>query len=499
MPTIPSQTTFPAGTTEVPPMLANRATSTACAVSYDGGLWYRLPATDFPPIEFTRVRCAMRGVIASDAPTRVPHWARPNGPTKAIFVASSLEEAYSLSGMQTIARIAESHALPVTWLVGNTAYLDGNAAYFNRLHATYGDDVELENASNLYDSAARTLPWFAPAVSIEGAGHERDIPGALARGNDAFWGITWNSHGTDNTSDEGSPWGTYCADRSSYKRPSSNGDCSLLSFEWTARDLTRAYLTDTNTRGFSAEAAFSTDPDDILQRGGFDTAAGAAYARSLVDAYAAAGQVQPLVMVSQQEAMGQQAGGVTDDTVLDALYAQVGRDGMHPETMRRARIDAATFSAIPRAIAFPFIPGGEASSYDGASSLPATIDFHDDIAGMTFVSGHTLPSRIFEYASDPASRFNAILSMVGSSAPTYPLLTGVSFDRGSLRFSFRATRPMHFGIAIWSDPMALGISGPNLFAAGRAGAVVTFDLPVGSSTQAVPCAACTSTTFAFST
>ena len=38
----------------------------------------------------------------------------------------------------------------------------------------------------------------------------------------------------------------------------------------------------------------------------------------------------------------------------------------------------------------------------------------------------------------------------------------------------------------------------NVTPAGHAGAVVTFDLPAGNSTQIVPCRACNSVTFTYS-
>lgn len=158
-----------------------------------------------------------------------------------------------------------------------------------------------------------------------------------------FWGITWNSRGTDGTSDYGAPWGTYCADVRSYKRPQPDGRCDLLAFEWTARDLTRAYLS-------GREAAFSTDPDDLLQRAGFTPKTAAAYAGMLVDAYAAAGETQPIVMVVQQESIDEVR--PADAVVLDALFDRAVRDGMKIQTLAQAATDARTFSAAPRPLRF---------------------------------------------------------------------------------------------------------------------------------------------------
>jgi hypothetical protein len=497
--TVPQQTThmYAAGVSTTALTTIDQSVGGPCSVSVDGFVWYALPTGVFPAIDFTKTNCKTSGALDANAVPQLPSWARPVGPTKAIFVATSLQETYSLSGMQAIEGLAESAGIPVTWMIGNPTYLTQDAAYYTQIHASNGDDVELEDSASLYQLAAQSLGWYTPAVSIEGAGHERNIAGGLQLGNGGFWGITWNSHGTDDTSDEGAPWGTYCADVTSYKRPSPDGDCTLVAFEWTARDLTRAYLANTNAKGYSAEAAFSTDPDDVLLRAGFEPSGGAEYVRAIVDAYAAAGVSQPLVMMSQQESHDEGTDVTTDNVVLGALYDEAAKTGMKAMTLRSALSAAKSFSAQPRAIAFPFIPGGETTTYNGVSFTPATIDFHDNTAGMTFVSGHTLPSRLFEYAQDPMSVFNSPLVETLPSSSAYPQLIGVAAAAGALRFSFQAPQALHFGIALWSDPSTLGISGPNVTPAGHAGVVITFDLPVGSSTQIVPCKACGGTTLTY--
>jgi len=496
--TVPNHDTFGIGTSSVALTTVDITQGGPCSVSVDGFVWYALPNGIVPPIDFEHVNCKAPATISSSAVPALPNWSRPSAPTQALFVATSLQEAYSLQGMQQIAGLAQTAKIPVTWMIGNPTYITSNSAYYNELHAEDGDDVQLEESSTLYELAKQQFSWYVPAVSIEGAGRERNIAGGIALGNAGFWGITWNSHGTDNTSDEGAPWGTYCADVTSYKRPSPNGNCDLVSFEWTARDLTRSYLANTNAQGYSAEAAFSTDPDDVLQRGGFNPVTGASYERAIVDAYAAAGVSQPLVMMSQQESMDEATHGAADDDVLGALYQEAVQDGMKGVTLSQALNLAKSFSAKPRAIAFPFIPGGIETAYNGVPFTPATIDFHDNTAGMTFISGHTLPSRLFEYAQDPVSVFNQTLVQTLPSSPVFPVLTGVTAAAGSLRFSFETSQALHFGIALWSDPATLGLSGSNVTAAGHAGAVIMFDLPAGKSTQIVPCSACNSTTFTYS-
>ena len=248
--------------------------------------------------------------------------------------------------------------------------------------------------------------------------------------------------------------------------------------------------------GYSAEAAFSTDPDDILLRAGFDPTSGALYARRLVDAYAAAGAAEPLVMMNQQESMDEATRGAAgDDAILSALYDEAKVVGMRRVTLRDAATSAAAFSAKPRAIAFPFLPGGIVTAFENTPFGLATIDYHDAIAGMTFLSGRTTPTRVFEYAQDPISIFNQAFVELDAK----PTVTSVSLRNHMLTFHFRSTRAVHYGIALWTDPTLLGLIGSNVTAAGHAGVVVTFDIPSGDSDQFVPCTGCTSTTFPYST
>jgi hypothetical protein len=465
------------------------ASSQSCSVSYDGLIWYAVPAGAFSPLDVKQEHCATTALQANPAPP-IPQWAKPVQKTQAIFVATSLQEAYSVAGMQSIEAAATPNHTPVSWMIGNPMYL-GDSTLYDQYHQTNGDDVEVEQNSSLIAATEQALPWYHPTVSVEGAGHERNIPGALALGESGFWGIAWNQAGIDLTDDVGAPWGTYCADVTSYKRPTPDGSCAMLAFEWTARDLTRAYLS-----GHSEY--FSTDPDDLQQRAGFSTSGAATYERALVDAYAAAGETQPLVMVSQQESAEDVNSG--DQTIMAALYAQAATDGMRLETLAQAATDARTFSAQPRAIAFPYISGGIAVPspvLNGATLYPATIDFHDNAAGMTFLAGHTMPTRVFEYAGDTASFYNVPFPIV--PANQRPTLNNVSVAKGEIAFSFQAPVALHYGVALWANPQALGLSGRGVTPAGRGGVVLTFDLQPGSNTIQFACPGCTSTTLQYST
>jgi len=463
--------------------------SRACAVSYDGDVWYRVPAGTFAPINVRMARCETQDLASIDA-APLPRWAVPDGPTQTRFVATSLQQYVSLPGMESHERSASAYGIPMTWMIGNLGYIP-YAKTYDAFHAANGDDVQSAYFPSLHAAIAHNIPWYAPKVSVASAGTERLIPSGLYPGEHAFWGIAWNSLGTDGTWDYGAPWGTYCADVESYKRPQPDGGCDVLAFEWTARDLTRAYLS-------GREDAFSNDPDDLQRRGGFSVRSAVRYVRAFVDAYAAAGQSQPIVMMFQQETHDELFSG--DKAIVDAMFARVVRDKMKVETLARAARDARTFSAQPRAVAFPYITGGKAMPsrvLDGKTLYPATIDYHDAHVGMTFVAGRTLPTRQFRYADYPVSRFNRPLPEVPERE--MPALTGVGVSNGWLAFALQAPRAIRSGVAIWANPDRLRLSGSDFVKAGRAGVVFVFELHKGLNVVRYRCAGCTGTTFDYST
>jgi hypothetical protein len=334
------------------------------------------------------------------------------------------------------------------------------------------------------------MPWYVPTVSVAGAGEERDLSRANAFGERAFWGIAWNSHGVDGTADLGAPWGAYCADLQSYKRPDPRASCPEVAFEWTARDLTRAYLS-------GREDWFSTDPDD-LQRAGMSVDAAKRYVRQLIDAYAAAGQTQPLVVVTQQESGEETNPG--DDAIVDALFGRVAADRLRRQTLRDAARDARAFAATPRAVAFPSLPAAPAvpSPVLGGDSLyPATIDYHDRTAGMTFLAGHTLPSRVFRYDAQSRSRFDRPLAPV--PAAELPRLVAARVLAGRIVLTISAPKATPFALAFWADAARLRLSGRPWIAAGRAGVVVPLVLRGGVQTIVVDCAGCSSSVLPYAT
>jgi hypothetical protein len=388
----------------------------------------------------------------------------------------SLVEKPREGPLAPIAGVARTAGVPLTFLLG-WDWVPTNVPLLDAEHAR-GDDVQVV-PSNL-DLARAAWPWFKPEISVLGAGMERRIDLTLARGLGAFWGITWNSDGVDGAYDRGTPWGLYCADPHSYKRPEPDGGCTLAGIEWTARDLTMAYES-------GREDAYSTDPDDLLERAHLTPAGASEYARELVDAYAAAGQTTPLLMVAQEEP-DQIAAVPGDRTIELALYEQAKRDGMVATTLGDAVARLVPAAAHPRVVAFPALA---ASGRFG----PATIDAHDAHVGLTFTAANLMPARVFAY--DRESTSSRDLPVPQLSKRDMPALRGISVASGVVTLRFHAPVATDFGVAFWVDPAVAGWTSPNVIPAGRAGAVAFFNLAAGDDEITLGCRACTSTTFAY--
>src|SRR5271165_6046695 len=75
LPPIPS---VPGGTT--PGATVFDQSSSTCAVSYEGSIWYQLPAGQFSPIDVRQAHCP-NSLSTVGAPPR-PSWAIPHGQTQ---------------------------------------------------------------------------------------------------------------------------------------------------------------------------------------------------------------------------------------------------------------------------------------------------------------------------------------------------------------------------------------------------------------------------------
>ena len=366
-----------------------------CALSDDGFFWYEPQTAEFPPLAARFVRCRDSSVEAfAVARPPLPQWAHTKHSTRALLVAGSLQDDLSRAGSEEMWALARGSGIPLTWMLGNLAQLRRNRDLYQSGHRRFGDDLQIEPYDDLKAATKESLPWFRLSATIDGGGHERFIGHDARMGAHGFWGIAWNSRGVDSIADAGAPWGTYCADRSSYKRPAKSG-CDFVGIEWTARDLTRAYFS-------GHEEAYSTDPDDLIERAGLSPAAAGAYTRAIVDAYAAAGATQPLVLMAQQEAAGAGADPLGSWTVLHALYDEARRTGMHAVTMSDAISATRAFGGHPRAVAFPYIPNlldvYRRCSGDCAVALPRNDRLHgsqgcNDVHCGAHVAGSRLSVR----------------------------------------------------------------------------------------------------------
>jgi hypothetical protein len=463
------------GSTNDAPVYDRLADAASCRASSDGAVWYTLTAGVFSPLHVAASDCPAGALGIAPAP--VPSWAKPNGPTQAVFSAVSLVEKPRGGPIGPIAATAHAAGVPLTYLLG-WDWIPSNVPIIDAEHAR-GDDVQVV-PSNLA-LARDAWSWFAPAISVLGAGMERRIDLTVAAKLGAFWGITWDSSGVDGAFDRGTPWGLYCADPRSYKRPATDGRCDLAGIEWTARDLTMTYES-------GHEDAYSTDPDDLRLRAGLAPPAAAEYEREMVDAYAAAGQTTPLLMVAQEEAWEFSAALAQDRPIELALYEQARRDGMTVTTLANAVSRLAPTAAQPRVVAFPSL------AVSGRYG-PATIDAHDAHVGLTFTAANLMPDRVFAY--DRATTSSRTVPIPQLSAREMPELLGVAAHDGVLTLRIRAPVATDFGVAFWVDPAVAGWTSPNVIPAGRAGAVAFFDLVRGDNTIALGCRACTSMPFPY--
>jgi hypothetical protein len=457
------------------PVYDNLSSSGTCRVSSDGYVWYALTPGAFSPLQVKASDCGSSALGVVPAP--VPGWAKPTGPTQAVFSAVSLVEKPHGGPIEPLAETAHEAGVPLTYLLG-WDWIPSNVPVIDAEHAR-GDDVQVV-PSNLA-LARGAWKWFVPSVSVLGGSMERRIDLTLAGHLGSFWGITWNSNGVDGVHDRGAPWGLYCADPRSYKRPDPDGHCDLAGIEWTARDLTMAYES-------GREDAYSTDPDDVRLRAKLAPEAAAQYERELVDAYAAAGQSTPLLMIAEEEPNEFSEALAYDRPVELALYEQARRDGMEVTTLANAVRRLVPSAAQPRVVAFPAL--ASSGRYG-----PATIDAHDEHVALTFTAANLMPDRVFEYDRAPTSSIDRNIPQL--SAGEMPRLQSVSADHGIVTLRFWAPVATDFGVAFWVAPTTAGWTSPNVIPAGRAGAVALFDLVRGDNTVTLGCRTCNSDTFPY--
>jgi hypothetical protein len=119
---------------------------------------------------------------------------------------------------------------------------------------------------------------------------------------------------------------------------------------------------------------------------------------------------------------------------------------------------------------------------------PATLDYVDRWAALTFVAPSLLPVRIFDYAASPHSRWSAPLAALAK--PEMPALERFVRARGALVLHFFSPVTTRYALAFWTDPRTMRWPPAEAVAAGRAASVVAFDLAAGENDVVVRCGRC---------
>ncbi len=175
----------------------------SCAVSYDGWIWYRVPAGTFSPIDARFTQCGSFALARSFV-------RRPPA-----MGDSERSDASALRGRVVTATFLDfrnARARTHRVAVFDSDDLDGGATcggwvlpiiinVFTLATAT----MSRPNISQVCTmGCARALPWYVPDGQRRWCGEKNAISCAQRPSESAaFWGIAWNSDGIDGTFDRG--------------------------------------------------------------------------------------------------------------------------------------------------------------------------------------------------------------------------------------------------------------------------------------------------------
>jgi hypothetical protein len=116
---------------------------------------------------------------------------------------------------------------------------------------------------------------------------------------------------------------------------------------------------------------------------------------------------------------------------------------------------------------------------------------------MTFLAGHALPTRVFDYSKQSRSRYDRSLAQL--SVSEMPRALGARVLQGRIQFTIAAPRDMPYALALWSDASRLRLTPGTAIAAGRAGVVVPVRLRRGVQTITLRCAGCSTSVLPYAT
>jgi hypothetical protein len=116
---------------------------------------------------------------------------------------------------------------------------------------------------------------------------------------------------------------------------------------------------------------------------------------------------------------------------------------------------------------------------------------------LTFLAGHTLPSRLFRYDVRARSRYDQPLTPMPESA--MPRLIAARVFAGGIALTIVSPQATPYAVAFWASATRLRIGGRAAIAAGRAGVVVPLTLQRGTQTVVLHCEGCSTSVLPYAT
>ncbi len=379
----------------------------------------------------------------------------------------------ALRGMSRLANIVHPHGVPITWMVSPDS-ARAAADDLTRWHHEYGDDVGVappelsftpvdtkpdyatrrDRLARLRDDICSVLPWARCTVA---SGHtDPEIVRMCGEiGIEGMWGLCWEQIDVDDITDRGCPWGSYYMHPEDRLRPADGQ--SLLSFEWTARDLLKSFHS-----GYAS--MYSTDPNDVA-RSSICSWDNIDYWKGLADNYLRNTRYNEHVfMVQQQEshemeiADGWQCYTEEDiretSIMLDAFIRHIKPHAVLKTLPEVVRLYRERYEVTPRSymlwedVTLPRRPNPDYNWSSCVGPWPKTFLYYDREAQMMFVDGQVEPAcirnyqrpwRYGEYYAEPEI---PRVKLVGETRFTW---------RRKLEISITAPKAIPYGLALWKD------------------------------------------------
>lgn len=221
---------------------------------------------------------------------------------QAYYVDSEWGFGCPSGGIRNIGEICHSHGIPVTWLVSPKS-ARCEIEMLTEFQEKYGDEIAmmfdfnltgfkhelqretslkltLEDYREMLRKQKEEIEKYLPLAKVKVAGQGIRTPDMLEaarlEGFIGMFGHCYCQIGTDSITDFGMPWGSFPMRVGSKELPA-KGEQGPIAFEWTMRDLNRAFHT-------CRPELWSTDPNDV-ERGGVCTDTNVEYWKNLFMQY----------------------------------------------------------------------------------------------------------------------------------------------------------------------------------------------------------------------